>query len=72
MFLGKIILTNDLYKFKLYVQENKKQMIEDKLPQQHIAPVKLFQNTSDNQFIMVENRAWKELKNKNAKYGKSI
>lgn len=71
--IGKIILTNDLYKFKLCTG---KQKTNDRgqVPQKHkhIAPVQLFQNTSDSQFIMAENGAWKEFKNRNAKYRKSI
>lgn len=73
MSLGKIILTNDLYKFKLYTGKRK---TDDRghVPQKHkhIAPVQLFQNTSDSQFIKEENIAWKKLKNKTVKYRKSI
>lgn len=73
MSLGKIILTNDLYKFKLYTGKRKtddRGHVSQK--HKHIAPVQLFQNTSDSQFIKVENIAWKKLKNKTAKYRKSI
>lgn len=52
----------------------KKQKLEDRLPQQHIAPVKLFYttenikftNTFDNHLIMVKNKALEELNHKKA------
>lgn len=51
------------------IQENEKTDDRGHVPQKHkhIAPVQLFQNTSDSQFIKVENIAWKKLKNKTAK-----